>query len=163
MEHNFMPPIMMRLNKLLVDECPKFQCPNPTIETNSIFFPTEKTQLPLSLHSTTSYISTRRPKGMSEVNENINLVLTSENPDWDLSSPIYAQQESEMTNWKGEIRAKKKPNREVLSVKFPLPLRPKSNTPTPNPECTHDFPKTNTPTPKPNVSIDASHHHYLRK
>ena len=83
MEHNFLPPVMMRLNVLLVDECPKFLFPNPTIETHSIFFPTENTRLPLALHGTTSYISTRRPKGMSEVNEHTNLVLISENPDWD--------------------------------------------------------------------------------
>ena len=43
MEHNLLPPIMMRLNGLLADECPKFLCPNPTIETHSIFFPTENT------------------------------------------------------------------------------------------------------------------------
>ena len=91
-EHNLLPPIMTRLNGILVDECPKFLCPNPTIETHYIFFPTENTQLPLSLHGITSYISTRRPKGMSEVNEHINLVLTSENPNWDPISPIYAQQ-----------------------------------------------------------------------
>ena len=62
MEHNLLPPIMMRLNGLRVDDCPKFLCPNPTIGTNSIIFPTETTQLPLALHGTTSYISTRRPK-----------------------------------------------------------------------------------------------------
>ena len=81
MEHNLLPPIIMRLNGLLVYECPKFLCPNPTIETHYIFFPTENTRLTLALHGKTSYISTRMPKGMSEVNENINLVLTSENPD----------------------------------------------------------------------------------
>ena len=83
---------MMRFNGLLVDEFPDFSCPNPTIGTCSIFLPTENTQLPLALHSKTSYISTRRLKGMSEVNEHINLVLTLENPDWDHNSPIYAQQ-----------------------------------------------------------------------
>ena len=31
MEHNLLPPIMMRLNGLLVNEFPKFLCPNPTI------------------------------------------------------------------------------------------------------------------------------------
>ena len=134
MEHNLLPPIMMRLNVLLVDEFPKFLFPNPTIETHYIFFRTENTQLPLSLHSKTFYISTRRPKGMSEVNEHTNLVLTSENPDWYPSSPIYAQQESTMTDWKVEIRTRKKPNLEVLSVKVPLPPRPKTNTPTAKPE-----------------------------
>ena len=66
---------------------------------------------------------------MSEVNEHINLVLTSDNPDWDPSSSIYAQQESAMENYKGEIITRKKPNREVLSVKVPLPPGPKTNTP----------------------------------
>ena len=68
MEHNLLPPIMMRLNGLLVDECPKLLCPNPTIETHYIYFPTENTLSPLSLHGTTAYIPTRRIKGMSEVN-----------------------------------------------------------------------------------------------
>ena len=65
MEHNLLPPIMIRPNGILIDECPKFLFPNPTIETYSIFFPTENTRLPLALHGTTSYISTRSPKGMS--------------------------------------------------------------------------------------------------
>ena len=61
MEHNLLPSIMMRLNGLLVDKFPKFPCKNPMIETHYIFFLTENTQLPLSLHGTTSYISTRTP------------------------------------------------------------------------------------------------------
>ena len=122
MEHDLLPPIMMRLNGLLVDECPNFLCPNPTIENHSIFFPTENTGLTLDLHGPTSYISTIMPKVMSEVNE--------DNPDWDPSSSIYDQQESATTNWKGEIRTRKKPNLEVLSVKVPLPPRPKTNNPT---------------------------------
>ena len=101
---------MMLLNVLLVEKCPKLLCPNPTIETHSTFLPTENTLLPLVLHGTTSYISTRRPNIMSELNEQTNLVLISENPDWDPSSSIYAQQESAMNNWKGEIRTRKKPN-----------------------------------------------------
>ena len=56
MEHNLLPPTIMRLNGLLVDECPKFLCPNPTKETNYIFFSNENTRLPLALHGTTSYI-----------------------------------------------------------------------------------------------------------
>ena len=56
MEHNLLPPIIMRLNGLLVDECPKFLCPNPTIETHYIFIPTENNQLTLSLHGKNSYI-----------------------------------------------------------------------------------------------------------
>ena len=92
MEHNPLPPILISLNGLLVYECPKLICPIPAIETHYILFPNENTQLPLAIHDTTLYISTIRPKGISEVNEHINLFLTSENPDWYPSSPIYAQQ-----------------------------------------------------------------------
>ena len=60
-----------------------------------------------------------------------------------------------MTNWKGEIRTRKKPNQEVLSFKVPLPPRPKTNTPTAQPECMNDWTNTTTPTPKPNLRIDA--------
>ena len=56
MEHNLLPLIRMRLNGLLVYECPRLLCPNPTIENHSIFFPTENNRLPLALHSTTSYV-----------------------------------------------------------------------------------------------------------
>ena len=110
MEHNLLPPIMMRPNGILVDEFLKFLCPNPTIETHSIFFPTENTRLPIAFHGISLYISARSPKVMSEVNEHINIVLTSENPGWGPSSPIYSQQKIEMINWKGEIRTRKKPN-----------------------------------------------------
>ena len=98
MEHNLIPPMMMRLNGLLVDECPKFLCPNPTIDTHSIFFPIDKIRFPLDLYGTTSYISTRRTKSLIEVNRNVNLTLTSEHPEWDPSSPIFSQQEKYMTN-----------------------------------------------------------------
>ena len=60
-----------------------------------------------------------------------------------------------MTNWKGEIITRKKPNREVLSVKVPLTPRPRKNTPNPKPEWMNDWIKTTTPTPKPHVRIDA--------
>ena len=53
MEHNLLPPIMMRLNGILVDELPKSLCPNTAIETNYIFFPTENNRLHLALHGKT--------------------------------------------------------------------------------------------------------------
>ena len=81
---------------------------------------------------------------MSELNEYTNLVLTSENPDWDPRSTIYAQKESTMKNWKVDIRTRKKPNQEVLSVKFPLSPRPNTNTPTAHLECMNDWTTTTT-------------------
>ena len=39
MDVNLIPPFMMRLAGLEVNECPKFLAPNPTIENHSIYFP----------------------------------------------------------------------------------------------------------------------------
>ena len=39
-EHNILPTTIMCLNGIMVGECPKFLCPNTTIENNYIFFPT---------------------------------------------------------------------------------------------------------------------------
>ena len=60
-----------------------------------------------------------------------------------------------MKNWKGEIRTRNKPNREVLSVKAPLPSRPNTKTPTAQPECMNEWTTITTPTTKPNLRIDA--------
>ena len=92
---------------------------------------------------------------MSEVYEHTNLLLTPEKPDWYPSSSIYAQQESAMTNFNGEIITRKKPNWEVISVKVTLTPRPKTNTPTAQPECMNDCTTTTTPTHKPNLRIYA--------
>ena len=46
MEQNLIPPIMMRLNGVLVDECPKFLCPSLTVERHSIFLPSENIRFP---------------------------------------------------------------------------------------------------------------------
>ena len=44
---------------------------------------------------------------------------------------------------------------EVLSVKSPVPPRPKTNTPTSQPECMNDWKNITTPSPKPHLRINA--------
>ena len=102
MEQHLLPPIMMKLNRILLDEFLKFLCPNLTVETDSIFFSDKSIRLPLELHVTTSYPPTRRPNGIQEVNEHMNIALTTEHPEWNPNSTIFSQQENAMTNWKGE-------------------------------------------------------------
>ena len=67
MAQNIIPHIMMYLNGVLVDKCPKFLLHNPTFNTQSIFFPTEKTIFAPDLHVTTSFITPRRSNGTDKV------------------------------------------------------------------------------------------------
>ena len=47
MNHHLIPPFVMRLAGLIVDECPKFLASSPSIENHSIYFPKDKIRIPL--------------------------------------------------------------------------------------------------------------------
>ena len=61
-EKNLLPPIMMSLNGLVVDECPKFMCFDLAIKPHSIFLVDSNVRLPLDIHGTNSYVPTIIPK-----------------------------------------------------------------------------------------------------
>ena len=57
MENNLLCPMQLRLNEVLVDDCPKFLHPNPTDSTHTITVTNGPDTLiiPLSLRGVTSY------------------------------------------------------------------------------------------------------------
>ena len=61
MPNNLIPPFLMRLAGIEVDECPKFLSPNPTERNHSIFFRDENIRIALKLNGTISTIVTRSP------------------------------------------------------------------------------------------------------
>ena len=54
MNISLIPPFMMRMAGIEVNECPKFLAKEPTIEHHSVYFPEEKKRFPLKLHGTIS-------------------------------------------------------------------------------------------------------------
>ena len=61
MEVNLIPPIMMRLAGIQIDECPKFLAEQPSIENHSAYFPEADVRIPFLLEGIISYIPTRIP------------------------------------------------------------------------------------------------------
>ena len=59
--HNLVPPFLMREAGLLVDEEPKCQAPQPTIENHSIFDEGTGLRIHLKLNGIFSYFPTRAP------------------------------------------------------------------------------------------------------
>ena len=57
-EQNILPPIMMKLNSLVMDEWSKFIQHRPLVNYHSIYFPEVDTRIPLELYVTMLYIST---------------------------------------------------------------------------------------------------------
>ena len=55
------PPIMMRLAGIEINECPKFLAKSPSIEHHSIYFPEHQLRLPLQINGIISYLPIRCP------------------------------------------------------------------------------------------------------
>ncbi len=102
MEHNLLPPFLVRLAGLEVDECPKFLAKNPTIKTHAICSEDPELIIPMSLNGTVSYIPTRPPDS-KELDRLDHIPLTPNMQDWDPHTNIYSEQESCMLDYRGEI------------------------------------------------------------
>jgi hypothetical protein len=116
MEHNLIPPFQMRVNDLIIDECPKFLSTEPSDKLHSIFFPSDNVRLPLSLIGTTSFLHTRKPTTYEYDNEE-HLILTNESPEWNPHSVDYAAQEENMVDDYGMTREnRQQENRTICNL-----------------------------------------------
>eukprot|EP00978_Attheya_sp_CCMP212_P017792 scaffold47921_cov55-Attheya_sp.AAC.9 len=65
MDHDLLCPIQLRVNEVMIDDCPKFLHLNPTDETHVIKVPGVDSEddylIPLSLQGVTSFFPTRKP------------------------------------------------------------------------------------------------------
>jgi hypothetical protein len=84
----------MRVNEIMIQECPKFltQHPDDTTHTLQINQDGEELTIPLTLRGVVSYLSTRKPT-MAEYQTCRRVELTSEEPEWDPSSITFQDQE----------------------------------------------------------------------
>ena len=104
MRSNLIPPFMMRLAGLEVNECPKFMAKSPTIEHHSLYFPDDRLRIPLGLSCTISYIPVRTPTN-DELEEPIDMLDLRPNiPTWDPHNPIYSEQEESMLKDDGTVK-----------------------------------------------------------
>ena len=86
---NLIPPFMMRLASIEINECPKFMARHPTEEHHSIYFPNDKKRIPLLLDGIISYFPTRIPTD-DEIDEiEIMLELTPNIPRWNPHDEKY--------------------------------------------------------------------------
>ena len=99
MEHNRIPPFVMRLAQLELNKTTKFLAKNLTLEHHSMFCPCTNTRLHFSLHIIVSYLPTRllTHKEFNKVDKRIKLTppATLLNPHY----PRYADQEANMLDY----------------------------------------------------------------
>ena len=120
LENNLLCPMQMRMNDILIDECPKFLSQNPTDDSHSIYFPRDDFRIPLELSGVTQYFPSRTPSKNEYDNCPLHLQheLTYPLPDWDPHSLEFKSQEENMTDRFGNLRENrtKHYDRNVASV-----------------------------------------------
>ena len=101
MEHNLIPPFIMREAGIQVNEVPKIQVEDPTEDDHSILFPVDNIRIPLSLWGIFSYFVSRMPTRDELLGCNV-LMLTPDGK-WDPHSDVYARNEENMMDWEGKM------------------------------------------------------------
>jgi hypothetical protein len=103
--YNPLNPMQRRLNDVVVNETPKFQCANPTNLSHTITVNGENINdeliIPFDLRGVVSCFTTRNPTQES-FDTCDQYELTYEIPVYDPSGSSYAEQEAAMIDWRGE-------------------------------------------------------------
>ena len=112
METALIPPFMMRIAGIEIDECPKFLAKKPSIKNHSIYFPDEDIRIPMKIYGIISYVPARQPHPNELAGNLQELELTPQIEHWNPHDEMYQIQESSMLNYRGEL--KEKPERKFI-------------------------------------------------
>jgi hypothetical protein len=105
MKNNLLPPFVLREAGIKLNDTPKSQVEECTIEEHSMLFPETGLSIPLSLWGTFSYFPTCKPTAthMQDSDEIYMLTPDRFNPHDD----SYAENEDNMLDWEGNMIEKK--------------------------------------------------------
>jgi hypothetical protein len=113
MTNNLLPPFILRQAGIKLNDTPKIQVDDPTIEEHSLLFPETGFRIPLSLWGTFSYFPTCKPTAthMQDSDEIYMLTTDQFNPHDD----SYAVNEENMLDWEGNMVERKHRTKILLS------------------------------------------------
>jgi len=102
MTHNLIPTFLMREAGLVVDDVPKVQSTNLTMQHHSTYFPEENLRIPLGLHGIFSYFPSSQPS-LDVLNDNNFKVLFLTIGQIDPHNKIYEENERAMLDHEGNM------------------------------------------------------------
>jgi hypothetical protein len=114
MVNNLIPPFVMREAGILVNDTPKIQLKDPTVDDHTILFEETNFRIPLSLWGIFSYFPTRAPTN-DQIESCDDVYLLTPNGTWNPHSDAYARNEENMLDWEGEMVEKKDRKKILLS------------------------------------------------
>ena len=102
MHHNLFPPFIMRAAGKTVNDVPKIQVSDPTVNDHCIIFPDSDLRIPLNLKRTFSFFHTRTPT-VKELYDCDKAFITPDANDWNPNCTSFALNEQSMLNFQGEM------------------------------------------------------------
>jgi hypothetical protein len=116
MDHNLLPPFLVREASLFLDETPKFQSTDVSLENHTIYDEVTGLRIHLQLNGTFSYFVSRSLTLEEQEHwENYPVVhLTPDSDQWDPHALHFAEAEAAMLDSSGEIVGQRKRNRNLF-------------------------------------------------
>ena len=112
MTHNLFPPLMLRKDRIHINEVPKIHVTSPTEEHHAITFQETNFRIPLALHGTLSYIPTSKPNTQElEEAERVYVLMPTI---WNTHCDAYVINEESMFDWEGNIKHEKEYEKRVV-------------------------------------------------
>ena len=105
MDHNLIPPFMLREMGVTVNDVPKIHKDDPTMDDHAITFVETGFRIPLSLWGIFSYFPTSKPTHDDLLNPNEVYILSPST--WNPRSDAYSTNEESMLDWEGNMQPKK--------------------------------------------------------
>jgi len=88
MDHNLIPPFIMRAGDVVVNDVPKIQCEDPAVDDHCVSFVDSDLRIPLQLNGVFSCFYARVTTER-ELNECENVFLTPDSSDWNPHCKSY--------------------------------------------------------------------------
>ena len=105
MDHNLIPPFMLREMGVTVNDVPNIHKEDPTVDDHAITFVETGFRIPLSLWGIFSYFPTSKPTHDDLLNLNEVYILSPAT--WNPHSYAYSANEECMLDWEGNMQPKK--------------------------------------------------------
>ena len=99
---NLLPPFIVREAGLHIDDCPKSQSPEPTVDTHCIYSKESDLRIHFGLNDTFSYFHTRKPTD-AELASCDKIFVTPDSSWWDPHSSHFSQNEESMLTTEGGV------------------------------------------------------------
>ena len=120
MDHNLVPPFVVRRKGNTINDTPKIHSKQPSIDDHSLLFKDENVRIHFQLIDTTSYFTSRAPtreEFMEAEDTNMLLDLNVDEDVWNPHNDIYARMEECMLDFEGQMVEPQVRNRQLFDDK----------------------------------------------